>query len=254
MSDESGKAVAGGRSPAYPFITLEKALARAEELRKAVGRNETRIDSAKSHWKYGPKSSGGIQTVAALRHFGLVDDLGDKRIKLSDTALRILLDQRPDDSEKRELIKKVALTPKMHRELWEKWRSELPVDAEIRHYLVLDRKFNENGAEDLIGEYKATLNFAGLLEADSMSFEAPDIQDEQPGSIGGRMEAPAIHSNPEPRVAVASPSHQQRRQVQDISVVQKGERLQITATVDLEGIERLKKMLDAYAEALKLIQ
>jgi hypothetical protein len=45
-----------------------------------------------------------------------------------------------------------------------------------------------------------------------------------------------------------------RREVSDISVVQKGTRLQISATVDLEGIDRLKKMLDAYAEALKLMQ
>ena len=45
-----------------------------------------------------------------------------------------------------------------------------------------------------------------------------------------------------------------RREVSDINMIPKGGRLQISATVDLDGIERLKKMLDAYADALKLMQ
>jgi hypothetical protein len=34
----------------------------------------------------------------------------------------------------------------------------------------------------------------------------------------------------------------------------KGSRLQINATVDADGLERLKQMLDKYAEILKLMQ
>jgi len=36
--------------------------------------------------------------------------------------------------------------------------------------------------------------------------------------------------------------------------VQKGNRLQISATVDADGIERLKQVLDKYYEVLKLLQ
>jgi hypothetical protein len=57
----------------------------------------------------------------------------------------------------------------MHQELWERWGRDLPVDAELRHYLLLDRNFNENGAEDLIKEYKATISYAGLLASQGHS-------------------------------------------------------------------------------------
>ena len=40
----------------------------------------------------------------------------------------------------------------------------------------------------------------------------------------------------------------------EFSVLLKGNRLQINATVDAEGLERLKQMLDKYTEILKLVQ
>lgn len=171
---------ASGRSPAYPFIPLNKALRRADELRKAIGKNETRVASAMNHWGYASKSSGGIQTVAALKHFGLISDSGalaERRVKLTDMALRILLDQRGDNPEKQGWIQKAAITPKLHKELWDKWGADLPVDAEIRHYLVLDRNFSEKGAEDLINEYKATLAFAKMRDSGSMSDIEEDIRE-----------------------------------------------------------------------------
>jgi hypothetical protein len=44
------------------------------------------------------------------------------------------------------------------------------------------------------------------------------------------------------------------RDVGEISVVQSGGRLKISATVDAEGIEKLKSILDKYGEILKLMQ
>lgn len=250
MSETESK-LAGGRSPAYPFIPLEKALARAEELRKAVGRNDTRIESAKSHWKYGPKSSGGIQTLAALRHFGLIDETQDKRIKLSDLSLRILMDQRPDSQERRQLIQVAALNPKMHGELWGRWHSELPVDAEIRHYLVLDRKFNENGADDLIAEYKATLAYAKMLGSDNMSYSEDDKSEFESGVDGGQMH---MNNDISSSSGVSDAGRGRSPPKSDFTVLLEGNRLKINATVDKEGIGRLKQVLDKYEEILRLLQ
>lgn len=148
------------------------------------------------------------------------------------------MDTRPDSSERRDLIRKAALAPKMHRELWDKWRNELPIDAEIRHYLIFDRKFSENGAADLIAEYKATIGYAGLLEAGNMSSETLDIGENEPFQPGGQMDTETAQSTTRREPAGAGTA---------------GARREISATVDLEGIERLKKMLDHYAEALKLL-
>ena len=47
----------------------------------------------------------------------------------------------------------------------------------------------------------------------------------------------------------------ERKEIKDdFTVLLQGNRLKITATVDADGIERLKQILDKYAEVLKLLQ
>src|SRR6266849_5617157 len=121
QSDDAGKKRT--RSPAYPFINLETALKRAKEFHDQEIRNAASVKVAVKHWGYEEKSSGGLQTIAALISFGLLKDdgIGDKRkLQLTQNALRILLDQRPDSIERAQLIKQAALAPKIHHELWKK--------------------------------------------------------------------------------------------------------------------------------------
>lgn len=156
-----------GRSPAYPFIPVEKALAQAKALHDAEGKYAAPMSSAFKAWGYGEKSSGGRQTLAALRYFGLIDSEGEgetRKVKVSETALRILLDQREDQTERLALIRQVALQPAIHRLLFEKYGDGLPSDATVRHFLVFDQKFNPQAANEIIAEFKATAAFAGLYQ------------------------------------------------------------------------------------------
>jgi hypothetical protein len=167
-----------GRSPAYPAITLKQALMRAASLRKAVTKNEARIATAGNVWGLGVKSSGLRGTIAALKQFGLIEYIGsgtERKIKLSDAANRIVLDQRPESPEREALIQKAALAPKAHAQLWEKWGADLPPDVEILAELMLERGFSNPGAAELISEYKATLAFAKLIAPDKMPDEESDI-------------------------------------------------------------------------------
>src|SRR5437016_5576571 len=84
-----------GRSPAYPFVPLNRAIARADELWRKVGRAELDVATARDHWGYGLISSGGIQTEAALKQFGLLEVNGrgtERRLKLSELAVRLVGD------------------------------------------------------------------------------------------------------------------------------------------------------------------
>ncbi|MDA9435190.1 hypothetical protein [Bradyrhizobium sp. CCBAU 51627] len=257
MADvEEKKGAVGGRSPAYPFIPLDKALARAEALRKAIGsKADTRVISAMGHWGYGEKSSGGIQTAAALKHFGLIDDSGsgkERRIKLSELALRILLDQRPDSQERKQLVQRAALLPKMHQELWERWGRDLPVDAELRHYLLLDRGFNENGAEDLIKEYKATISYAGLLDSDSVPPNQEDIsamdaapEPKRPPLMGKDFVEMFTPRQPPPAMMFAGGGDAVPISDNQIKVTMDGDRLQVVANVDAKGARKLLKAIQA---------
>jgi hypothetical protein len=158
------------RSPAYPFIAIDKALERAQQLYVAEGRYDTPVASAYNAWGFGAKSSGARQTAAALGYYGLVDVTGDndaRRIKISDLAFRILGDKRDDQSERNALIREAALNPAIHKHLVAQYPDGLPSDANVRHHLVFDKGFNENAAEDVISVFKTTASLTGLLQPHS---------------------------------------------------------------------------------------
>lgn len=167
------------RSPAYPFINLEAAITRAREFFEKEQRNPANVSVAVKDWGFADGSSNGAQTIAALSSFGLLQDdgAGDKRtVRLTPTALRILLDNRPDSKERMELIRQAALAPKIHQQLWEKWGNNLPSDAQLRHTLLLEwpTPFNENAVDGFIEEYKDTISFAKLTSSDKVALEVQD--------------------------------------------------------------------------------
>ncbi len=149
------------RSPSFPFVGLREALDRARAFYEAEQRNSARIETAASHWGYSPKSSGGKQTIAALRSFGLLD--GDSLVKLSGRALRILLDERGDSEERRRLVQQAALLPPIHARLWERYGAELPSPQTLKLSLILDEGFNESSVDHFLTEYRETLEYARLL-------------------------------------------------------------------------------------------
>jgi hypothetical protein len=160
------------RSPNYPGVSLETAITRAKEFYEKEKRSAANIAIAAAHWGFKPKSSGGIVTIAALKAFGLLDDQGsgDKRtVRLSDLALRILLDQRSDSPERDGAIKEAAIKPSIHSRLWKEYGTDLPSDENLSHKLVFDFKFNENAVRDFIREYRDTIKFANLSGSDTIS-------------------------------------------------------------------------------------
>jgi hypothetical protein len=160
------------RSPAYPFIGLKTAIERAKEFYKHDTRNAASVPVAVKHWGYKEKSSGGIQTIAALISFGLLQDSGsgeDRKVQLSDIGLRIVMDERTQSSERDKLIKQAALTPKIHAILWNRFKTDLPSDENLRYELRITYKFNDNAVGDFIQEYRDTISFAKLSGSDSIS-------------------------------------------------------------------------------------
>lgn len=149
------------RSPSFPFISLPEAVHRARELYEAERRNSIHPDVAVSHWGYSPKSSGGKQTIAALRAYGLLEDVRGE-LRLTDRAQQILV-REPGSTERKDLLRQTALAPPLFSKLWERYSADLPSDKSLRSWLVLELKVNERSVEDLLRSYRETLTFAGLL-------------------------------------------------------------------------------------------
>lgn len=157
------------RSPSYPGIGLEAALDRARTLYEHEGRNAAPNEAILDHWGYAPRSGPGLVAIAALKRFGLLDSEGKGHSRLSNLALRILLDEREDSPERDEAVKQAALLPSIHRELWDKYQGQLPSDATLRHFLRLEKGFTDAAASDLIRQFRDTISFANLTAGDELS-------------------------------------------------------------------------------------
>ena len=165
------------RSPAYPAISLASALQKAEVLRKEAGKNPMHVDTVLDVLGFKPKSGGGMATLSALLKFGLLVDEGTgdtRRARLTQSALDILLDDRPDSPEKASKLKEAALAPTIHRELWDRYQGAIPGDTTLRVYLRRDRDFGDGAANELIKEFRETIAYAKLGETDSISVGEED--------------------------------------------------------------------------------
>ncbi len=167
----------------FPFINLEKALGRAKELFDAdhKGREMT-ITGAFSVWDYSEKSSGGFQTIAALKMYALVKDSngGDSRkVGLTDSALWYFRDER--EEEKKKLAREFALAPKLIAALWDDWQASPPADPIARSHLKAERGLNDQGARSLLAIYKENIAFAELKAGDKVNLigsepEEPEME------------------------------------------------------------------------------
>lgn len=203
------------RSPNFPFITLANALRRAEEFYAKEKRGAAPLTIAASHWRLSPKSSGALQTAAALKSYGLMSDEGSgaaRKLRLTELALRIILDNRPDSTEKRAYMQQAARTPAVATEVYTLWPDGLPSSANLHHHLVLERKFNEATAHRVVKIIQENHIYTGLdssspqepVSGDGNDFDDSDTIDAITAPVSAHMPNldPAVAI---PRSAVPSP-------------------------------------------------
>lgn len=155
-----------GRSPSYPSFAVAKALENVAALYTQEKEYAAPLASALQAFGYSAKSSGGRQALATMKYYGLIDVAGEgdgRRIKVSEVALKILRDPREDQTEKRKLIRSVALTPAAHQALLGEYPLGLASDGTVLHFLH-EQGFNETAARELLDEYKETASTIGLYE------------------------------------------------------------------------------------------
>jgi hypothetical protein len=158
------------RSPSFPFISLPEAIRRARLLYEAERRNPVSAEVAVAHWGYRPASSGGRQTIAALKAFDLMEDVSGG-LRLTDVGQHLVL-REPGSPEHNVLLRQVALSPPLFRKLWDRYGPDLPPFQSLRSYLVLELKLNENAVEDLVRSYRETV---AVMPKESQSAPHEDL-------------------------------------------------------------------------------
>jgi hypothetical protein len=255
---EKAKKPRQGRSPAYPGLDLKRALEKAKALHDAEGKYAAPMPSAFAAWGYSAKSSGGRETRAALRYFGLITVEGDSetgKVKLTEKALRVLLDQREDQTEKKALIRELALTPAVHKQLLKDYPDGIVSDASVIHSLMFDHGYNQSAAGEIVTEFKATAAYAGLYDPDIVVDKSVD--EKPPGAT----EPPEVkergHKPPPPKPPggpAVTPEVQvmtgERELTKGILAKDASFRLIVSGNIGVKEIERLIKKLELDKEIL----
>jgi hypothetical protein len=165
------------RSPAYPAISIEEAIRKAEDLYREEQFNFTPVEVILKHWGYSKGSGSGLLVLSALLKYGLLIDEGTsskRKAKLTELAKKIIKDERPDSQDRLDAIREAALKPPIHNEFWEKYGGSLGSDSNLKHDLTFDKEFSDLAAKRFIEELRATWDYAKLINYDSISQEEKD--------------------------------------------------------------------------------
>jgi hypothetical protein len=237
------------RSPSYPFISLRKAVERAQALYNGHRKEPTRLAALADTWSYSPSSSGLQQTVAAMKQFGLLEDVGsgaERKVQISDLARRILADLRPGVKE--QAIAEAARRPRLIAEYLPKWLPDRPSDAHCISELHFDRGFGQPAAKVFLKVFDETVAYANLRQGDTDSDVAPGSdavdkgsEEEGEGEKSGKAEPwKPLVSPPAVRNAGAIPLSER------LQVVTTGNQLTISAAlVSGREVDKLIRILQA---------
>lgn len=189
------------RSPNYPVWSLKRVLPPLSGLYQDYKRNWVPVGIVHEKWGYKQNSGAGIQAVAAAKSYGLLESQGDgaaRKVRISDSMYQLVL-QHPDTPS---LLKKAALNPPIHSDVWEKFSVEgLPPDDVIRHYLVFDRGFNPDSVNGFIAQFRETIDYAKLSPSDKITDKDGNDASKEKIEIGDfvQWESQGVVQFPEPK-------------------------------------------------------
>jgi hypothetical protein len=239
------------RSPNFPSLALEKCIEFAKTFYEKYRRTPIAYEVAINWLGYSPMSSGGLQLVAALSAYGLIEVTGsgkEKRLKLSELAYRIIEDRRPSSSERDKALHQAALTPAMFLKIYDENRDSLPPEDALAHDLKFKYGFNPNSVHTFIKVITHTFNFAKIYESDVIHDENRGFQEAAPIS-GGDMQvqisgrAPIAARMPVPSMMESEREIAKYPVGRDVSI-----RLIASGPITQKSIEKLIKMLQINVE------
>jgi hypothetical protein len=205
------------------------------------------VQDAFQTWKYSEKSSGGHQTISALKMYGLIDDSGyneQRRLFFTPDGLRYFRDER---EEALAVLKRAfALKPPLMQTLWTKWGVSPPADNIARSYLKIDLGLSDQNARGALGIYKENLDFAALKPGDKV----PEIKGASvvQGAGGkGHTPPPPLPPAPQGQITMAAG---ERELTTGLLAKDTSFRLIVSGQIGVKEIERLIKKLEIDKEIL----
>lgn len=154
-----------GRGPSYPYINLEQAIGVVQKVWDYTKRSAAPVSSIVTEaLGSSPTSSGTQKTLAAIKAFGLIEEIqspNGNTARVTDRAIRILLNEK-DSPERAQALKDAALSPKWYQFCWEEWGREMP--ASMKSRLLIEHHFVESTVDGFLDDFKKTMEFAKITD------------------------------------------------------------------------------------------
>ncbi len=182
--------MANSRSPNYPTTGLGAALAGAQKIWTEEKRSAFPAAVAVRHLGFTSLNGTSRGHLAALKHYGLLQEQDGQRFSLTPLAIKILA--HPEGSvERLEAVREAALAPKLFKELHNTHREAS--DATISAYLITNRSFGDDGAKRAIKSFRETIKLAKL---DAGGIAEEENQHPPTPAAGSQSVSPPLQSLP----------------------------------------------------------
>src|SRR3990172_6559818 len=152
------------RSPAYPSISLRRAVGLARIFEDKVGRNKAGAADAIKVMGLTPTGSKGQRALAALVSYGILLSEGkstERVVWLSELGLD-LVHLAEGSSEHVKALQTTALNPSIHAWAKKRWPDSLPDDQLIQSALKRSLNFNTGSIRSFVGELRDTFAYAQI--------------------------------------------------------------------------------------------
>lgn len=224
------------RSPEYPVIGLKEAIDKVGAVYAKDYQSKVARVVLAEHMGYKTLNGKSLGVLSACGKYGLLEGRGDDT-RVSDLAVTIIA--HPAGTPERTVaIKQAAANPELFAELDNRFQGGRVSDQAMRAWM-LTQKFIPQAADTAIRSYRETKQ---LVETESGGYAGAEIEPEKPPVT------PQTHTPPKPGTPLP-PTPQA-----PLRVVMNGDRLDIQASVDLEGLKKLRTMLEKYQGILEMMK
>jgi hypothetical protein len=172
------------RSPNYPYLTLPDAINKTCVVLEKDKLSPTSPEVIAGHLGYAQLHGTSRRVLAAMKEYGLLEDAGSKRFRVSNLGYRLCKNNEPT-AEREKLLKEAALKPFIFRAVIEHFKGDIPSPANVEDYLILEKEFSPDGASSFQKVLRETAEFANISSEDFSENTT------QSGNLGGTMDVTA---------------------------------------------------------------
>lgn len=232
------------QSPGYPNAALPKAIHSIRLIFDADRRNPIERELAAKHIGYSGSSGAADKAIATLAHYGLTEKVGKGEIRVSQLALDIIHPDKPEDRSR--ALLQAGFSPQIFKDLRERFPEGHVSEGALESYLKREN-FLDRAITPVTKAYLETCRFleqekafesggdGGLKGGESSSVDYQEAEKMQTASPSQAVPSPAPSFAP---MTSASGDN-------EIKIMLDGDRLRVSAVVDLKGAKRLLKALQA---------